>query len=145
MRPVPSLFTMIDQPEAKPIIAPWDYARMRRESAGLSIAQAARPYWHRPEHREDVERNTARLEQPGFCLTDNFMGCDMSRAFPFNIDVYVQLSTAPPDLHPRLCMRCAWDQWTSQPDLNGDDVTWSEDNPDICTRCEQIEARRAAR
>lgn len=141
MRDVPSLLSMLATPEPpKPVMMPWDYVRLRRKSAHLSIAQVARPYWHRPEHQADVERNVAGLEQPG---VRGQWEVDLSRAMPFSADVYRQLADLPPEQHPRLCIGCGWDEFTSQYDTNGDDVTWSRENEALCTRCEQIAAREA--
>ena len=139
MRSVPSLTALLDDGRpVRPVVMPWAYVRMRRLAAGLTIAQAARPYWHRPEHRADVERNIARLEATGFRAKAPYFGVDMSRAFSFNLDVYRQLCDLPATQHPRLCFACGWDQWTRQYDVNGDDVTWSDDDPDLCTRCHQL-------
>lgn len=72
-------------PNALPI-RPWDYIRRRRQLAGLTIEQAARPYWHRPEHRADVEAATRLSEQPGVFLKP-YMLKDMTRAHSFDADL----------------------------------------------------------
>lgn len=145
MRNAPSLLAMLGEtaPAARPVIMPWEYVRMRREAAGLTIEQAARPYWHRPEHQADVERNVRALETVGFRMQREFFAADMSRAFSFNVDVYRQLCDTPPDQHPHLCLSCGWDEWTTQYDAHGDDVTWSSHDPDQCTRCEQLNRPKA--
>lgn len=136
MRSVPSLLSMIDEPKAPaPTVMPWDYIRMRREAAGLSIEQAAKPFWHRKEHRADVERNFQRIETVGFRVKRLW---DMSRSFQLNLTVYRQLCDTPPDMHPRLCLACGWDEWSAQLDVEGFDCTWSDADPQICTRCEQL-------
>lgn len=142
MRSVPSLLSMLDDPKAQPAILtpavlPWDYVRMRREAAGLSIADAARPYWHRPEHRADVERNLQTLETVGFRVQRHFFVLDMSRSYPLNIAVYRQLCDDRAEQHPRLCLGCGWDEWTDQLDCHDHDVTWSTSAPERCTLCEQ--------
>lgn len=142
MRNTPSLLSMIDQGDAALVIMPWEYARLRRKAAGVTIEQAARPYWHRPEHRDDVERMVRRLEEPGYRMTDHFYAADMSRSYPFSVDVYRQLCLLPPHQHPKLCRKCGWDEHSDQCDLNGDYVTWSREQDRICTRCEQIAAHR---
>lgn len=135
MRSVPSLLSMIDDPKAPmPTVMPWDYIRMRREAAGLSIEQAARPFWHRKEHRADVERNMHRIETVGFRVKRLW---DMSRSFKLNLTVYRQLCDTPPDMHPRLCLACGWDEWSAQLDAEGFDCMWSDADPQICTLCEQ--------
>lgn len=139
MRNIPSLLSMLDKGEAARVIMPWDYVRMRREAARLSHADVARPYWHRPEHQDDVERNVRALEQEGVRGQWNV---DLSRAMPFSADIYRQLADLPPHQHPKLCRTCGWDEFTTQYDMTGDDVTWSREQEDICTRCEQIAAQR---
>lgn len=139
MRSVPSLLSMIDEPKpAVPIVMPWDYIRMRREAAGLSIEQAARPFWHHKEHRADVERNFDRIETVGFRVKRLW---DMSRSFRLNLTVYRQLCDTPPHMHPRLCLACGWDEWSAQLDAEGFDCTWSDSDPQICTHCEQTRRR----
>ncbi|MFT3967385.1 MAG: hypothetical protein QM690_16035 [Sphingobium sp.] len=130
---------------ARPVLQPWEYVRLRREAAGLSIEEAARPYWHRPEHRAEVEAIVRRQEEIGFHPTAGFGAHDMARAYPFSLDVYQQLCTLPADQHPRLCLHCGWDRWTGQADLRGDETRWSAHDPDSCTRCEQIAARGGKR
>jgi len=125
-------------------IRPWDYLRLRREAAGLTIEQAARPFWHRPEHRADCEENLRFFEQTGTVMK-RVHDLDIPRAFPFSADVYVQLASLPPEQHPRLCRRCGWDEWTVQPDRAGDDTSWSAEDPTLCTRCEQDLARGGRR
>jgi hypothetical protein len=66
MRSVPSLLSMIGDPDpVGAAVMPWDYIRMRREAAGLSIAQAARPFWHHGAHQADVERTSAASRRSG--------------------------------------------------------------------------------
>jgi hypothetical protein len=144
MRSAPSLLAMLGETEtaARPVVMPWEYVAMRRRSAGMTIEQAAKPYWHRPEHQADVERNIRELETVGYRMQRHFFGADMSRAYSFNLDVYRQLCDTPPEQHPRLCLACGWDQWTTQHDIYNDDVRWSEADPDICTRCEQLERKK---
>ncbi|MCB2048546.1 MAG: hypothetical protein KDE32_10005 [Novosphingobium sp.] len=137
MTGAPSLFTMLDQGPSAPAVLPWDYVRMRRQAAGRSIEQAARPYWHRPEHQADVERNFRMFESVGFRLERGFYVVDMSRSHPLDIDIYRQLCTGDPRRHPRLCMACGWDPLTQSFDRYGDDVVWSAIDPGICTACEQ--------
>ncbi|MFC4255697.1 hypothetical protein GRI97_17565 [Altererythrobacter xixiisoli] len=122
---------------------PWIYVRLRREAAGLSIEEAARPFWKQEHHRADVERNLARLEQPGVRLRRGFHTADLARAFPFEIEVYRQLCEAPEESHPRLCLACGWDEWTIQPDTLGQDSTWSTSDPQLCTLCEQLGRAKA--
>lgn len=118
-----------------PPIRPWEYVRMRRRSAGLTIEQAARPFYKRDEHREDVETNLRMLERPGVRVK-RIRDLDLIRAFPFDPAIYNQLADDPANHHPRLCRRCGWDEWAGGTDREGSDLRWSEERPDFCTRCD---------
>lgn len=126
---------------ALPPMAPWDYLRLRREAAGLTIAQAGRAFWANPAHREDVERNLRGFEHPGVVMKP-WVAETINRAFPFDPAVYRQLAEDPAHQHPDLCRSCAWDQWTEAFDLTGDSVTWAEGRTDLCTGCEKKAARK---
>ena len=67
MRNAPSLLAMLGDtaPAARPVVMPWEYVAMRRRAAGMTIEQAAKPYWRRPEHQAEVERNIRELETVG--------------------------------------------------------------------------------
>ena len=143
MRSVPSLLSMIGDPDpdSDPVgtaVMPWDYIRMRREAAGLSIAQAARPFWHHGAHQADVERNFRRIETVGIRMKRLW---SMTRSFPLSLTVYRQLCDTPADRHPRLCRACGWDEWTPQLDVEGFDCTWAQADPRICSLCAQTGRR----
>lgn len=124
-------------------IRPWQYVRMRRRSAGLTIEKAARPFYQREEHGASVEANLRSFEADGFRI-QRIEDLDLQRAFPFDAAIYRLLNESPVEDHPRLCRRCGWDDRTVQPDRDGEDTTWSEISPNHCTRCEQ-DVRRAGR
>lgn len=125
-------------------MAPWEYVRKRRKAARLTIAHAARPFWQRDDHRDDCERNLARLESEGF-ITPRIADLDLPRAFPFDPAIYAQLATADSFLDPRLCALCAWDDRTPEIDLRGEPARWADQPGSTCTRCEQlIENRKEA-
>lgn len=148
MRTVPSLLSMLDDPDAAPPpplpapVMPWDYIQMRRLAAGKTIEDAARPYWHRPEHQADVERNFRTLEQPGYRAERHRFGGDKSRSYRVSETVYRQLCDYPPEQHPRICRCCGWDEWSTQLDTEGFDCTWSAHDPEICTLCEQVKRKK---
>ena len=124
-------------------IAPWSYIRMRRRAAGLTIEEAAKPFYKRDEHRADVENNLRTFETPGVRVKA-IRDLDLPRAFPFDPAIYEQLADTPAEQHPQLCVRCGWDEWTDQHDREGYATAWSEALPGHCTRCEQ-DARRAGK
>lgn len=124
-------------------IMPWDYVRMRREAAGVSIDQIADLFYADEAHRPDVVRNLQAMEQPDFKLPyPSYDASDMLRAFPLSPDVYRQLFEDP-RFHPRLCLSCGWDEWSEQNDLQGFSTAWSTTHNAICTRCEQVAEREA--
>jgi hypothetical protein len=122
-------------------IKPWDYLRLRREAARLTIAQAARPFWKNPAHQEDVERILEGFEQQG-AIMDHWVAETINRAFPFDPLIYRQLAEDPAHLHPSLCRTCGWDEWTETNDLEGASNSWAEEG-ERCKRCEQLERRAA--
>lgn len=121
-------------------IRPWNYIKMRRRAAGLTIEQAAKPFYQRPDHRACCEANLRTFEMPQVSVKD-VRALDLPRAFPFDAGIYEMLRDLPQDEHPKLCVRCGWDEWTPQADREGGETTWSEALPDHCSRCEQ-DARR---
>ena len=145
MRTVPSLLSMMDDPDTAPPpplpapIMPWDYIRMRRLASGKTIEVASRPFWHHEEHQGDVERNMRQIEAVGFRVKRLW---DMSRSFRLNGTIYRQLCDTPPEQHPRLCRACGWDEWSSQLDTEGFDCTWSTHDPEICTLCEHVKRKK---
>lgn len=148
MRSVPSLLTMLgdqQQPD-RPVITPWAYVQMRRKAARLTIAEAAKPFWVRPEHQYDVERHFRDLERENL----RFQRLYITEGLPyfFSRAVYHQLANTPPHQHPRLCIRCGWDEHSHQYDHNGQDTAWADDDSGHCTKCEQEiawEASKASR
>ncbi|CAM8673055.1 hypothetical protein [Sphingobium sp.] len=144
MRSVPSLLSMLgDQEPPRQVMTPWHYVHLRRRAAGLSIAQAAAPFWVRPEHQHDVERYFRNLEAEN--LRHQRIYITEGKPYFFSIDVYHQLANLPAHQHPRLCTGCGWDEHSVQYDHNGNDANWSADDPQICTRCEQARAWEASR
>lgn len=142
MRSAPSLLAMLHdtEPAARPVVMPWQYVRMRRQAAGLTIAQVANDFWVRPEHREEVESRFVDLERENFRF--QFLYRTEGLRYTFSRDIYRQLADLPPHQHPRLCLACGWDQWTREYDTRGQEITWSEADPDLCTRCEQLNRKK---
>lgn len=130
-------------PGLLPPLRPWEYIKLRREAAGLTIAQAARPHWHRPEHRAEVEATTAKIEQRGIVVRQEHLVDVIGRNFPFEADVYRQLRDAPPEQHPAVCRGCGCTRWSPCISSEGD-CTGHEAG--TCTTCEaKAEARPARR
>lgn len=128
-------------------IRPWEYIRLIREAAGLTIAQTARPYWIKAEGRPDlakiradVERLTGDVERPGFVIRMDYLVDDLRRALPhFDADVYRQLRDEPADRHPSICRGCGCSSWS--PSLTDDGCESTIENG-RCTACEESAARQ---
>ncbi|USI72691.1 hypothetical protein [Sphingomonas morindae] len=118
-------------------IRPWDYVRLRRACAGLTIAAAARRLARWPEERALAERTLRAAERCDVLLRD-VRALGLSRAFAFDPAVYQQLVDGEP---VRLCRGCGWDAWAEQLDHAGDACAWSAENGDLCTRCAPGAAR----
>jgi hypothetical protein len=129
---------------------PWEYVRICRETAGLTIAQAARPYWEKAigradldRIRADVERNVAAIERINTVLRHDYLIDDIRRALPnFDADVYRQLRDEPADRHPTICRGCGCSSWSPSVTLDGAESTIVGG---ICTDCDERAARRAGR
>ena len=121
-------------PGLLPPLEPWEYIRLRRQAAGQTIAQAARPHWHRPEHRADVEATTARIEQPGYLLRADHLVELIPRSFEFDTAVYRQLRDEPPERHPTVCRGCGCTPWQACHVGDGKECTIGDDS--TCSACE---------
>lgn len=130
-------------PGILPPLRPWDYVRLRRLAAGLTIAQAARPHWHRPEHRADVEAMTSRIERPGTVLRSEPLVDGICRSHPFEPAVYRQLRDDPAESHPEVCRGCGCTRWSPCVGRDGCDCTGHEGGS--CTVCEQRAEQRQPR
>lgn len=129
-----------DGPVTSHVFTPWAYVAARRAAAGLTQTQLAAALSPR-RWPHTYMAHVVALETPGLRLQTTV---DLSGAMPISMDVYRQLADLPPHQHPRLCETCAWDERTAQPDRNGDETTWSRDNPAICSCCEQDAQAKAA-
>jgi hypothetical protein len=119
-----------------PVIQAWDYVAMRRRAAGLTIKQVAAMLGGRAH-----ERHLRMLETPGIRIK---VIANLSAVMPFSEGVYRQLADLPPHQHPRLCLRCGWDDHMTVPDRLDGFATWSRQAPTICTYCEQQASAVAA-
>lgn len=125
-------------PHILPPLRPWEYIRLRRLAAGKTIAQAARPHWHRPEHRAEVEAIVALDERTGVVLREEWLVDAICRSFPFEPEVYRQLRDDPAEQHPDVCRGCGCTRWMPCIGRDGEDCTGHEGG--TCTVC----AARAA-
>lgn len=107
-------------------MTPAEYIRLRREAAGLTIAQAAKPYYQHPEHAADVERTIATAELPGAVVHVEYLVDDYTRAFPMEPSVYRQLRDEPADRHPIICHGCGCTDWQACICRDGEDCSMGE-------------------
>jgi hypothetical protein len=125
-------------------MTPHDYLRRRRLLAGKTIEQAARPHWHRPEHRADCELNIASAEQEGDILKP-WEARSMTRSFSMDPDVYAQLQELPM-YHPTLCRCCGSTDMEPRETWDGFSARIMDDL--ICAACheeiERLQSRRRA-
>lgn len=130
---------------------PWEYVRICRETAGLTIAQASRPYWinavGRPDLdriRSDVERNVAAIERVNTVLRHDYLIDDIRRALPtFDPGVYRQLRDEAPEHHPSICRGCGCTSWNPSTTIEGYESTIENGR---CTDCvERVERQSPAR
>lgn len=113
-------------------LTPAAYLTLRREAAGLTIAQVAERIAPRLQDRVDAALLIDMLETPGCKARDRDTINRLRAVFPFDPDVYFQLATEPADRHPRVCRGCGCSHWDP---CDGPDGTcaWSTDAS--CTRC----------
>lgn len=126
--PSPGLFNAAPLP-----VQPWDYIRLRRQAAGLSIEQAARHFSQSDERLPACIANIRSFETAGVRVK-NIEGMKLDRAVPFDPSVYVQLRDDPPSTHPRLCSGCGCSSWTACHCSDGGECR-IEDG--LCTRCRE--------
>ena len=140
MRDAAEILKRLPEPPAAPPLAPWDYIRLRREAAGLSIAQAASRMIRVGEGLPEAMANLRTFEFENIRVK-NIERFHLGRTFPFSAEVYRQLAFLPAEQHPRICRSCGWDHWTPQIDLDGNERRFAAERADQCTLCALVEAR----
>lgn len=134
---------------AAPVVplTPAAYLRLRRETAGLSIAAVAGAVAkrHRTESpRLPLDLTTAliaSLESPGTKARHRETLDALRAVFAFDPDVYRQLADEPADRHPRVCRGCGCSRWDAC-DEDGQGCAWATST--ACTRCLAADAADAA-
>lgn len=116
------------------------YLRLRREAAGLTVAQAARRMFGGNAEKVDLAASLIRaLETPGVRARIDMTLERLVVAFPFDADVYRQLAHDPADRHPRVCGGCGCTQDDACVSGDGHSTCgWqsgSRPGAALCTRC----------
>lgn len=124
----PRTFTGAAPLPAAPMIplSPAGYLRLRRAASGQSISAVAQRLnaahlTANPGMRNDITTALiASLETEGVVAKHRETLDRLRSVMAFDPDVYHQLATAPPALHPAVCRTCGTSAW---------------DHDNACTRC----------
>ncbi|MEG3182101.1 hypothetical protein [Sphingomonas sp. LT1P40] len=114
-------------------VAPHDYVRLRRQAAGLDIAQTAARLCVAGDDQAAVRAIVRMLERPGVIARERSTIAKLVRAFPIDAEVYHQLATEPAESHPRICRGCGCSQDDACQQAEHGPCNWA--GPEICTRC----------
>lgn len=109
-----------------------DYIRLRREAAGLTIAQVAKKIAPSPRDLAAATGLVELIEQPGNVARRHNTLDRLQSAFPFDPDVYRQLATEPADRHPHVCRGCGCSEYDTD---DGHPVTFACASDSACVRC----------
>lgn len=113
-------------------ITPAGYLRLRRNAAGVSVADAARRI--APNNQAEGAALIRLLETDGSAARYVETIYALKEAYPLDVDVYVQLRDTAPDAHPKICTSCGCSHW--DPCVASDDAgTCSGSSDTTCTRC----------
>lgn len=117
-----------------PPMTPSAYLRLRREAAGLTIAQVAArlPTTHIDA---DMAASVIRsLETPGARARHRATLAALRTVFAFDIDIYQQLATEPAARHSQICRGCGCSTDDACVEADGHTCCgWAL--PTLCTRC----------
>lgn len=95
---------------ALPPLTPAAYLKLRREAAGLSIAQVAERLEPRIALRRDVATILDMLERPGATARTVSTLRPLKTVFAIDLEVYAQLRDEPATRHPSICRGCGCSQ-----------------------------------
>lgn len=108
------------------------YLRLRREAAGLKIADVARALAKKPEDLATATELVNLLEQPGNTARQHKTIYALQAIFPFDQEVYGQLATEPAERHPQVCRGCGCSDWDTD-DTHAIRFAWASKH--ACVRC----------
>ena len=116
-------------------VTPAGYLRLRRNAAGVSVADAAKVI--APNNRAEGVALIRLLETDGAAARYVETIHALRDAYPVDADVYLQLRDGPAATHPRICAGCGCSHW--DPCVAPDDVgTCTFADEKTCTRCSGV-------
>ncbi len=124
-----------------PVMQPWDYLRLRREAAGLSIDDVATRLSPRIATRSEAAALVRLLEVRNVRVKQTRTLALLANIYPFDPGVYRQLAWSPPSEHPPVCRGCSCSYWDR---IRGDEIShveWAA--PQTCSGCREAEAKAA--
>ncbi|WP_341207256.1 hypothetical protein [uncultured Sphingomonas sp.] len=114
----------------------WEYLRLRREAAGLTIEQLVSRLTSSERRAEQARRLIMRLESPGASARDDAVIARIGRVVPLDVTVYRQLADDPIERHPSVCRRCGCSDFDRcSCSTSGRACSWASSH--LCTRCER--------
>lgn len=91
--------------------SPARYLRVRRAYAGLSIQQVAERIAPRETDRAEAADLVRMLETEGVTAREPATLKALRNVYPFDLDVYRQLTNELDDRHPAICQECGCSAW----------------------------------
>lgn len=129
------------EPPFGPPMQPWDYLRLRREAARLSIDDVARRLSPRIATRTEAAALVTFFETRGVRVRQNRTLALLSNIYPFDPGVYRQLAHEPADRHPPVCHGCGSSYWDRE--RGGERVRLDWAAPLTCSGCADDQAKAA--
>lgn len=114
----------------------WEYLRLRREAAGLTIDQLVSRLTRNERRAEQARRLIMRLETPGVSARDDAVIALIGRVVPLDVTVYRQLADDPIERRPSVCRGCGCSEFDRcSCSTSGRACSWVSAH--LCTRCER--------
>lgn len=125
-------FDRIEDLKNRAPIAPGTYLRLRREAAGLTIAQVAFLLTRNSRSQTDLIYELTACEAGTLRVNNLGLAMQLQKAFPFDLGIWETLAEIAADPGsqlpvPQLCTGCGC-SWA-------DHCSWRDPAADICTRC----------
>jgi hypothetical protein len=124
-----------------PKLHPWQYLRLRREAAGLSVDDVATRLSPRLATRSDCAAFVRLLETRNYTARKMRPIKRLASVIPLDVNVYRQLASGDRDRDPPICRTCGASYW--DPGRRGKlgILEWAADGK--CTGCADEQAAAA--